>query len=992
MPHSFLTIAIPFPARYRGDVEAELDRIGNPAGPSIATALNETAFVHFMSIWIAPEWEGRCHVILEVNADGTVAQVCEKLAEAIGDEILRICRTAHAELGHSPLPRFLEHAHRPVGQGWFDTPGVNFDGTPGLTVRQVRQEADLAARVATMIENIHEPTALATLNAVRGRLWDEESLKWAFTAAPAPSLQDRPPRSEIIRPILSSAVASFLWPFLLFDLLFFLVLLLLAGMSAAGLSFALVGTAIALLLQVAAIGGLYAALRRAERTDLPEDLPPNPHHVGEYMKREGHAAQSHLASSSVMKPGRLRHLALRVGLWVAGTLGAHFSRPGFLSNTGVIHFARWILLPGTNQLLFMSNYDGAWESYLEDFIERAARGVTGIWSNTRGFPRTTSLLGGGARDGDRLRRWSRRQQQVTWVWYSAYPQLTLNRIRTNCAIRQGIAHAGTEAEAADWLASFGSTPRTPSALEDADIPTLVFGGLGFLRHSRALFLRFCDDPQKCAEYLQRLDDRLGYGDTRGLPGTSMLALSPSGLSRLGMREADLATFPVAFQHGMAAGHRARVLGDVGESAPEAWQWGRPGEEIDAILILYEKGSDENETEGEERLDARVATIRDELDEFGHALIHELPLQPLPAMGHGGNVTEPFGFVDGISQPLIKGTPQARSRARRHHVVEAGEFVLGYPDNLGYLPATPSVAGEQDPQHLLPALGADPFRPRPSYLPPAPAARHDIGRNGTYLVVRQLEQDRDAFEGFLDRAAGHLAGNPKLAGLEGEALRDWIAGKAVGRWRNGAALVRHPRQAGGTGEAAKLENDFLFGEEDASGLACPLGSHIRRSNPRESFVPGDAGQLAISNRHRILRVGRPYRGHGEGGKAGILFMCLNTDIERQFEFIQQTWLLGKSFHGLEDEVDPVLGPPSGEGAFTIPTPRGPVRVPGLTRFVTVRGGGYFFVPGRRALRYLASTSRPMARVAASADRQSSSAAPDAGRSAAPAPEAASRELA
>jgi hypothetical protein len=88
------------------------------------------------------------------------------------------------------------------------------------------------------------------------------------------------------------------------------------------------------------------------------------------------------------------------------------------------------------------------------------------------------------------------------------------------------------------------------------------------------------------------------------------------------------------------------------------------------------------------------------------------------------------------------------------------------------------------------------------------------------------------------------------------------------------------------------------------------------------------------------------------------MCLNADIERQFEFIQQTWLQAPSFHGLMDERDPVLGsrdpgtaPPA--GGFSVPTRESPVHLKGMPDFVRTLGGGYFFLPGRSLLRYLAT---------------------------------------
>ncbi len=152
--------------------------------------------------------------------------------------------------------------------------------------------------------------------------------------------------------------------------------------------------------------------------------------------------------------------------------------------------------------------------------------------------------------------------------------------------------------------------------------------------------------------------------------------------------------------------------------------------------------------------------------------------------------------------------------------------------------------------------------------------------------------------------------------------------------------------------AKPDNDFLFGEDDPSGLKCPFGAHIRRANPRDSLNPGSSEQLRISNRHRILRVGRVYEPQGDLTKPGLFFMCLNADIERQFEFVQQTWTMAPSFHGLESEVDCFVARGSTD-VMTIPTLAGPLCLSRLTDFVTVRGGGYFFMPGRRTVRFLAA---------------------------------------
>ena len=226
----------------------------------------------------------------------------------------------------------------------------------------------------------------------------------------------------------------------------------------------------------------------------------------------------------------------------------------------------------------------------------------------------------------------------------------------------------------------------------------------------------------------------------------------------------------------------------------------------------------------------------------------------------------------------------------------------------------------------------------------------FGRNGSYLVLRQLEQDYVGFWKYFDQQA------------QGDAsLRHHLAEKVIGRRLDGKPLVPM---------TSPTDNEFGFAE-DAHGYGCPMGSHIRRANPRDSFDDtNEPAKVAISaNTHRLLRRGRPYGApywkDRTAAERGLMFLCLNASIEQQFEFIQQNWILGKSFHTLENEIDPVLGASPEPSVFTIPTPSGPLRVKCMAPFlrenqrealVTVRGAGYFFIPGRRAFEYLASLGR------------------------------------
>jgi Dyp-type peroxidase family len=372
-----------------------------------------------------------------------------------------------------------------------------------------------------------------------------------------------------------------------------------------------------------------------------------------------------------------------------------------------------------------------------------------------------------------------------------------------------------------------------------------------------------------------------------------IAFTARGLEKLGLGEDTLRTFVPELREGMHPAERARLLGDVGANNPEQWWWGHADDPIDMLVIAFAHGATEpaiTETEAALKQFGLVAKILGKADDH-----------------------EPFGFRDGISNPhvegLSRGAPPARARE-----IRAGEFVLGYPNEAGYLPASPSVAAD--------ATGR---------LPRLPNGRFDLGRNGTFLVLRQIEQDVDAFRAFANG-------------------RERLAAQLVGRWPSGAPVTRYPDCDPGFGHA---DNDFGY-REDRHGLRCPIGAHVRRSNPRDSLSVHDVtpdAALALADQHRILRRGRVYE---EGGKRGLVFVCLNANIEKQFEFVQASWVANPEFDGLDGERDALLGP---GGQFTRPGAVLPERVRGLAQFTTLRGGAYFFMPGLRSLEFLAASGAP-----------------------------------
>ncbi len=477
-------------------------------------------------------------------------------------------------------------------------------------------------------------------------------------------------------------------------------------------------------------------------------------------------------------------------------------------------------------------------------------------------------------------------------------------------------------------------------VEWEDVQCLLLSGLGHHKQSRNLLLRV-ENRSEAKSWLRSL---LARGvvrsahqvnshnvDSSDLPDHIVsIAMTFSGLRALGIEEDTLETFPPEFQEGMTGTDRRRhMLGDVDASAPSKWAWGWRALEPHVLIQVFARSKAHLDPVKLERaIGTPTGFVTVDGDEIGpEGTTGLLTYVPEDRREH-------FGFVDGISQPLIEGTPSAECRRygpNEISIIKAGELILGYDNERGLQAPSPSVDTN--------AHGADLLSSTPG--------RRDLGRNGSYLVVRQIAQDVAAFH----KSVAAIAPSKKEQGL--------AAARLMGRWPSGAPLVRHPHTDPlASGEEWSRENDFLFDREDPEGIRCPIGAHIRRSNPRDSLLPDPETALRLSKRRRILRRGRLYdRGacvstaHKEE-LGGIFFMCCNADIADQFELIQHSWINNPHFSTLYDESDPIAATHKPRGdRFTVQGSPTNVQTPELEAFTTVRGGAYFFLPGLRALNYL-----------------------------------------
>jgi Dyp-type peroxidase family len=386
------------------------------------------------------------------------------------------------------------------------------------------------------------------------------------------------------------------------------------------------------------------------------------------------------------------------------------------------------------------------------------------------------------------------------------------------------------------------------------------------------------------------------------PCHTNVALTFAGLRALGVDGRLLETFSAEFTEGMAG--RAAVLGDSGPSDPANWEQGLGSGDAHVLVTLNALG--------DAQLEEALGTLRSGMEAAGVGVAFEQHARTLDG------AREHFGYADGFAQPAIEGVEGAKVRGGgvplakgRWRALAPGEFILGYEDEDTRV----------DPKRALPKAPGEP-----------------LGRNGTYMVWRKLRQDVALFRRTIAAAAaGYDGGEEKLRA------------KVVGRWSDGTPLVIAPDH-----DVERNTNDFRYAEVDKDGHRCPIGSHIRRSNPRDAL--GWDGRLSF--RHRIIRRGMPYGDplpegvtEEDGADRGLVFVAFNASIARQFEGIQVQWLNDGNIFHLAHDKDYLLGDSATTAKMTVQGDP-PFFLAPQPSFVTTRGGEYLFVPGLAALAAIA----------------------------------------
>ena len=459
-----------------------------------------------------------------------------------------------------------------------------------------------------------------------------------------------------------------------------------------------------------------------------------------------------------------------------------------------------------------------------------------------------------------------------------------------------------------------STKIESTKIDVTDIQGFALKGYNF-PYARYLLLEL-SRPEAAQIFIGQIVQHLTTGERWDKkPSTTVnIAFTFKGLVHLQLPEPTLLSFPVEFQQGMKA--RGQILYDTGKNGPEYWEpvW-RDNRVHVWLAVNAQKMA---------ALDERCDFLRQIMDQTGGAKL--LQAQDASAIFINNEQTskEHFGYTDGFGNPDFKGAQrdcvpgQGKLTADgKWEALATGEFLLGYADESGELPVAP--------------------------IP------HLLARNGTFMVYRKMHQNVATFRAFLEKQGALYPGG-----------KEKLASKFVGRWRDGTPVELSPDHPDPAIVADNNRNtNFTYGN-DSNGLRCPVGAHIRRGNPRDSF--GFNGELV--NRRRIMRRGLTYGTYVPEGQPvrdedehGIIFMALNASLFRQFEFVQQQWIeYGNDLHQGNDK-DLVIGNHEGRGKTVLQGTADPQNPPficaNLPNFVELRGGDYFFMSSLTALQMIAS---------------------------------------
>ena len=579
-----------------------------------------------------------------------------------------------------------------------------------------------------------------------------------------------------------------------------------------------------------------------------------------------------------------------------------------LETLNFVHSARFLPTPDDSALQVITVFDGEMDTYIDEFVATIGDTFDLIMSFVLDSTQAPTLLP--VRDHpaafvqfvkDNNRVHVNGNPTPFWPVFSAYPQKTvldvanLDKLPAASFVDSASHYVDEQDVQGNILRSNGAKMARYFALQITDAT------------KAKSFLRCITDgsdtniPQVTPESLSGKRDRDHY---------LSVGVTFAGMHALGVAPDVMEAFPAAYQQGPACPQRAAGNGDIGDSDPKRWELGSPKQQIHLFVSLFANDAT--------TLSAQSVAFTTQTNQTGLDLVWQRDSSVLPG------ATEHFGYRDGIAQPRIAGVKNDRNKEDFQPKTDVGEFLLGTEYKNAY--GAKSIG-------IIPS----PF-----------------GQNGSFAAIRVMEQDVEGFNDFLKREAARHR--------ESE---EFIAAKVMGRWRDGCplSLTEKPGTNAADIKPGDINRfDFASSEQhqaqaDHEGLMCPVGSHIRRMNPRSAPAVGKPYS------RRLMRRGMPYEWRDDAtgvSTRGLFGVFICSDLERQYEFLLAHWANGDlAARGTRGMQDPIIGAQNtekiGKPTYRVPMKDKPDLELSIARYVHTRGSLYVFMPAISTLRLIAGCS-------------------------------------
>jgi hypothetical protein len=453
-PQNALTVLVDVLEGREGALIKLLKEVGENIDTNNLIDFKQLTTTHFLKWVILPADISKlhpsrvfpAHLVLESNYDGDLDDYLKELWEVISKAIESFyshCKGFPADCDLDKFKAYFKQHVVPIG--------AFYVGLPGESVQRTQADEALRKKLQDFLDKFQRsPAYNPSPEVIHKELFDRALDDPATEAMPAAKTLFGQPSKPLFNLSLPVSAGLFLG----------FIVIIIAGIVSGLWYLHFHGAALLILATIIiSLIGLLVRLRILEKHDaLAWRMVPNALSI--VPEREDWEVQNPMTHLVEIKPGFLRLLLLKVVLWAINQLAKVTYNQGNLGGIPTIHFARWVIIDQNRRLLFFSNYDGSWESYLGDFIMRANVGLTGVWSNTVDFPPAEWVVNQGAKHADAFKEWTRRHQVETQIWYSAYPNSSISNRTKSRDIRNGLLNEElsrknvTDQEAAEWLKLF----------------------------------------------------------------------------------------------------------------------------------------------------------------------------------------------------------------------------------------------------------------------------------------------------------------------------------------------------------------------------------------------------------------------------------------------------------------------------------------------------------------------------------------------------------